>query len=190
MPKYCTLRYSVAGRRSPRKLASTELFEYAVKCLGVRAYSTGDLRAKLRPRAAEQPDVEAAIARLKDIGYLDDQRFAENFAQARVDNDGFGRIRLLGDLRARRVPGNIAERAVEQALDGRSEAQLIDAWIERHARSLAAGERIEDDRKLASAYRRLRRAGFTSGAILTALKARASRPELIEEPIDEEEPEP
>jgi hypothetical protein len=53
--------------------------------------------------------------------------------------------------------------------------------------SVANGGKIEDERKLAAAYRRLRRAGFTSGPILTALKGLAARPELLEEPIGEEE---
>lgn len=174
--------------KAPRKLAAEELFEYAVKCLGIRGYSTGDLKAKLLLRAAHQPDVAAAIERLKDIGYLNDQRFAENFAQARVENDGFGRMRLLSDLRARRVSGQTAEDAVNRALDGRGEAELIEAWIVRRMPLLAAGA-VEDERKLASAYRRLRRAGFGSGAILTALKARAARPDSLEEPVDEEPPE-
>ncbi len=141
-------------------------------------------------RAANPPDVDATVDRLKDIGYLNDQRFAENFASARVENEGFGRMRVLSDLRARRVPGTLAEQAVEQALAGKSEAELIDSYIARRMPSIAAGGRIEDERKLATAYRRLRRAGFTSGPILTALKGLAARPELLEEPIEEEEPEP
>jgi regulatory protein len=179
----------VALQKRARKLAAEELFEYAVKCLGVRAYSTHDLKSKLQMRAANPPDVDAAIDRLKAIGYLNDQRFAENYAAARVENEGFGRMRVLSDLRARRVSGNTAEHAVEQALAGKSEAELIDAYIERRMPSIAAGEPIENERKLANAYRRLRRAGFTSGPILTALKGRAARPELLEEPIEEEEPE-
>jgi regulatory protein len=173
-----------------RKLASQQLFEYAVKCLGVRAYSTGDLQSKLRLRAANPADVDATINRLKDIGYLNDQRFAESFASARVANDGFGRMRVLSDLRSRRVPGNLAEQAVEQALEGKSESDLIDSYIVRRMPSIAAGGKIEDERKLASAYRRLRRAGFSSGLILAALKRLAAKPELLEEPIEEEEPEP
>ncbi len=138
-------------------------------------------------RAADPADVDGAIARLKDIGYLDDERFAENFASSRVENEGFGRMRVLSDLRARRVSGKLAEKAVEQALGGRSEAELIDVYIARRMPSIADGGRIEDERKLANAYRRLRRAGFSSGPILTALKGMAARPELLEEPPPEEE---
>ena len=180
----------VAGRTRARKLASEELFEYAVKCLGVRGYSTGDLKSKLRVRAANPADADAAIERLKDIGYLNDQRFAEHYATSRVENEGFGRARVLSDLRARRVPESMAEQAVNQALEGRSEAQLIDTYIERRMPSVATGGKIEDERKLAAAYRRLRRAGFTSGPILTALKGLAARPDLLDEPMgQEEEPE-
>lgn len=139
-------------------------------------------------RAAHPPDVDATIARLEDIGYLNDRRFAENFAASRVENEGFGRMRVLNDLRARRVTAALAEEAVEQALEGRSEAELIHSYIERRMPSIAAGGRIEEERKLANAYRRLRRAGFASGPILTALKGLAARPELLEEPIEEEEP--
>jgi regulatory protein len=179
--------FQVAGRSRARKLAAEELFEYAVKCLGVRGYSTGDLKSKLRVRAANPLDIDAAIDRLTAIGYLNDQRFAESYASMRVGNEGFGRMRVLSDLHARRVPGSMAEQAVDRALEGKTEAELIAAYIARRMHSVAAGGKIEDERKLAAAYRRLRRAGFTSGAVLTALKGLAAQPDLLEEPIGEEE---
>lgn len=172
----------MATSKRPRKLAEEELYEYAVKCLGARAYSAGDLKAKLRMRAARPADVDAIAARLADHGYLDDRRFAESYATARVENEGFGRIRVLQDLRSHRVSGPMADEAVERALGDKSEAELIDTFIERRMASAFAAGPIEDDRKLAAAYRKLRRAGFGSGAILTALKRRAAHPELIEEP--------
>jgi len=173
--------------RRPRKLAAQELFEYAVKCLAARIYSTGDLTAKLRLRAANPPDVSAAIERLKEVGYLNDRHFAETFAAARVANDGFGKIRVLTDLRRHRIPGELAEEAAIQALDGKSEAELIEAWIERRM----GNQKLDDERKLAGAFRRLRRAGFTTAPILHALKKKAARPEMLSELPDdlpEEEP--
>jgi regulatory protein len=181
--------------RQPRealKLADRELFEYAVKCLGMRAFSTEDLRARLRMKAAQPSDVDGVVERLKEIGYLDDRRFAETFASARVQNDGFGRQRLLNDLRARRISGNLAAEAVDHALDGKSEAELIDAYIERRMpslASLASAGRINDDRKFAAAFRRLRRAGFATGPVLAALRRIAAHPERLEEPPPEEEDE-
>jgi len=136
-------------------------------------------------RAANPADADAAINRLKDIGYLDDRRFAEGYAASRVENEGFGRMRVLNDLRARRVSGEMAEQAVEHAIGDKSEAELIDAFIERRMHSVLAGGKIDDEKKLAAAYRKLRRAGFASGPILSALKRIAARPEELEEPLEE-----
>jgi regulatory protein len=171
------------------KLAAEELFEYSVRYLALRACSTEELRNRLRPRAANASDVDATIARLQEIGYLDDQRFAESFASNRIESDGFGRMRVLRDLRARRISQSVAENVVERAFEGRSEDESIDSYIERRLPSLAAGEKIEDERKLAAAYRRLRRAGFSSGGILRALKRVAARPESVEEPPPDDGPE-
>ena len=176
-----------ARKRGPQKLATEELFEYAVRCLGRRAFASEELSTKLRMRAANAADVAPTIARLKDVGYLDDKRFAESFALNRAENDGFGRMRVLSDLRARRVPAKLAETAVAQVFEERSESDQIEAFIDRRMPSLRAKGKVEDDRELARAWRRLRHAGFSSGGALAALKRLAARPELIEEPLEEEE---
>ena len=175
-----------------QKLSAEELFDYAVKLLAARACSSAELAAKLRLKAERAGDVDTAIARLKDLKYLDDARFAESFANARVENSGFGRMRVLSDLRARRVSSKLADRAVDTAFEGRDEEELVDAYIARRMPRLAADraadgeDRSAADRRMASAYRRLRRAGFRSGAILAALK-RLGAPADMEEPAEDEE---
>ena len=188
-PRGRNIRYTsvhVPGPRKPRKFGAEELFEYAVKCLAVKSYSTGELKSRLWQKAECTGDIGPVIERLKDIGYLDDKRFAESFASARVENGGVGRQRVLSDLRARRVSAGLAESAADRALQGHNEADLIDAYIERRLPSIAAQGHIADERELARAWRRLRRAGFSSGAILARLKQRARRPELLED-IPEEQ---
>jgi tripartite-type tricarboxylate transporter receptor subunit TctC len=60
--------------------------------------------------------VDAVLAKLKDAKYLDDQRFAENYAAARLENEGFGKMRVLRDLRQHRVAPKLAEQ-VQAAFD-------------------------------------------------------------------------
>ena len=145
------------------------------------------MTSKLRLRAAQAADVETTVARLREVGYLNDERFAEHFAVRRVENEGFGKARLLNDLRARRVPPKLAEEAVGQALEGRSEREMVDAYIERRMPALAAAGKIEDQRKLVSAWQRLRRAGFSSGVSMAALRGLAARPEELEEPDEDQQ---
>jgi regulatory protein len=175
--------------RKPRiKLEADALFDYAVRSLAARACSSDELRFKLRQRAAKMSDIDPVIARLKDLGYLDDKRFAEMYTALRVENDGFGRIRVLQDLRGRRVTPLLAEQAVSSAFEGRDEQEMVAQYVERRMPSIVAGGHIGDERKLAAAYRKLRRAGYSSGAILTVLKRFAAHPELLDEPPPDDEP--
>ncbi len=177
--------------RRPRRLNADALWEYALKSLGARAHSIGELREKLRRRAARAGDIEGVLAKLKDVGYLDDKRYAESFASARLSNERLGRMRVTRELRARRVAPALAERIVEKVYQGVDEQKLIEEWIRRKYR-MAPREGLFQERKdLAAAYRRLARAGFRTGAIITALKRFAKDPELLdgfeppEEPLEE-----
>src|SRR5690242_18586294 len=122
------------GQKQPRLLDSAGLWDYALKSLGGRAQSTGELRTKLRRRAERAGDVDDVLARLKDDGYLNDQRFAEGFAAARLSNDKFGRTRVMQDLRQRRVAPSLAERTVTEIYSEVNEEALIEDWIRRKYR--------------------------------------------------------
>jgi len=174
--------------RPQARLDGDALFEYAVRALASRSYSSEELRTRLRRRAQKISDVDPVIARLIDLGYLNDERFAEMFTTLRVESGGFGRARVLSDLRGRRVPAPLVEKAVARAFAGKSEPEMITAWIERRMPSVAAGEHLGNERQLAAAWRKLRRAGFSSGAILTELRRFAAHPELLEDPPPEDEP--
>ena len=100
------------SERKPRLLNGQKLWEYALRVLAGRASSTGEIREKLRRRAERASDVDDALARLKDYGYLNDRRFAEGFAAARLSNEKLGRARVLRDLRQRRVAPALAESTV------------------------------------------------------------------------------
>ena len=57
----------------------------------------------------------------------------------------------------------------------------IEEFIRRKYRGTSPGELFQDDKQLASAYRRLMRAGFNSGNAIRALKRFAAHPELLDQ---------
>lgn len=163
-----------------RRLDAEGLWNYALQSLARRAHSIGELREKLRVRAEHSDDVGAVLARLKEYGYLDDRRFAESFASARLENAGLGKARVLRDLRQRRIAPELAARTVQQAYQDVSEPELIEKHLRRHFRARDPRDLLQDERAIASAYRRLLRAGFTPGNILQTLKKFARNPELLD----------
>ena len=166
--------------RKPRRLDADSLWSYALKSLASRAHSTGELREKLRRRAERISDIDEVIARLKNDGYLDDRRYAEGFAAARLSNDRLGRGRVIQDLRQRRVAPALAEKTVRDVYEDVDEQALIDEFIRRKYRLAPREGLFQDEKDLASAYRRLLRAGFRTGEIVRALKRFAKDPELLD----------
>ena len=164
--------------------------EYAARLLGGRAYSTGEMRTKLRQRAARAADVDTVLANLRRLGYLNDRNFADSFANARLENEGLGKTRVLRDLRQRRVAAAVAEQAVARAYQDTDETALIEAFLARRFRGKNLGELLKEEKHLASAWRRLRYAGFSPGNSLRVLKRYASDAARLEALENEpEEPE-
>jgi regulatory protein len=144
--------------RTPKRVDAEKLMQYAVKSLAARAQSVAELRAKLMLRAEQPGDVETVLTRLREYGYLNEQRFAENFVMARRDNDGLGRTRVLMDLRKRRVAPQVAASTVQAAYQDTDEASLIEQFLRRKYRRAERDTLFQSDSELASAYGRLRRA--------------------------------
>src|SRR5260370_40879602 len=104
------------ARTKPR-LSGEALWDFAVKTLAARAYSTGELRRKLIQKAERAADVDEAISRLRDYGYLNDRRFAESYAGFRLEDEGLGTARVLRDLRHRSVCAGLADDAVSHVYE-------------------------------------------------------------------------
>ncbi len=166
--------------RKPKLLDRDHLYEYALRTLGGRAYSLGELREKLRRRAAAAEDIEGVLGRLKEHGYLNDKRYADNFAAARLENEGFGRGRVLRDLRQHRVAPALAEEAVQRVFQDTDETALIESFLARKYRGKDLGKFLGEEKNLAGAYRRLRYAGFGGGTSIRVLKRYASRADELE----------
>ena len=154
--------------------------------------SVGEIRTALLARALEASDVEPVLARLKDYGYLNDARFAESFASARLENEGLGKSRVLRDLRQRRVAPDLAQRTVSKMYSDQDEPALIEQYLRRKYRLADREGLFQSDKELARAYGRLLRAGFSPGNSVRVLKRFAATPDLLDElentPAEGEEP--
>ncbi len=162
------------------KLGEAELKDYALRLLAGRALTVAQLKERLRRRAAEPASVEGIVAQLKEYGALDDRRFAETFSSSRAASGQFGRRRVLAELAKRKVAAKVAEKAVREAFQGLDEEQLVRAWLERKYRNQDLAALLAEPAKLAGVYRRLRHAGFSSGAAIRVLRRFSEQAEQLE----------
>jgi regulatory protein len=155
----------------PRKLyTEDELYEYAVGALGRRMRTVAELKRLLRPRVEADTEigqtlVELVIRRLKDQGYLNDARYASTYSSYRRDNEKFGQRRIVTDLKAKGVHGEIIEKAVSAAFDEVNEEKQAREYLRRKRLVKPANQK-----EAARIFRNLMRAGFGAKTIFAILK--------------------
>src|SRR5258708_29778831 len=104
------------SRARPRKLATEdELYDVALRALMRRAHSVHEMKQKLARRTENELLVRVVMARLKENGQLDDERYAQQFTRNRTQSRKQGKFRIARDLRARGVADNQIDAAIEDA---------------------------------------------------------------------------
>jgi regulatory protein len=157
----------------PRKLfTEAELYDYALGALARRMRSVAELKRLLRNRVEADTEigktlVELIVVRLKDQGYLNDAKYAAAFSSYRRDNEKFGRMRVVTDLKAKGVHPEVIEKAVASVYDDVKEENLARDYLRRKR---LQKPKEKDRKQAARIFRNLTRAGFGSKTIFTILK--------------------
>lgn len=173
-------------RSSPRKLPDEpQLYVAALRALMRRAYSVHEMREYLERRAEDKGLVPPVLAHLRERKYLDDARYALDYARTHAQGRRQGRFRIARELRARGVPDRHIDAAVEAVFAETDEGALVRA---RLARKLRQVKGPLEEKKRASIYRSLLRAGFSADIIRAELRAftEAGAAEVPEAPPGEE----
>ena len=130
-----------------------EAFERGLAALRRRERGTAELADWLAQRGFAPEDVATAIARLTEVGELDDLRFAQRFAEDKRELRGWGPERIRETLAGR----GIAQELIATALGADGHAEQL-----ARAASLLArrGQPLASDAERARALAYLTRRGY------------------------------
>lgn len=137
----------------------TDALQYAFRALAQRALSEHELRARLHKRDVPDDEAERVVARLRELGYLDDAALAKAASEKRF----LGTARIRFELKRRGVEREAVDEALA-ARDPQREREEARALVERHKDRFARGR---DPRARAFAF--LARRGYSSDVIWSAL---------------------
>jgi len=155
--------------RKQRQLErEAELYDVAVRALMRRAHSVHEMKKKLERRSENKLLVQLVMARLKENGMIDDARYAKQFARQRTESRKQGKFRIARDLRGRGIPDRHIEAALDETAKTTDEGAMVRQRIERKLRAYR-GE--INEKKLASIYGSLLRAGFSADIIRRELRS-------------------
>ena len=150
------------------------LLEFAVRSLSSKMKSIRDLRRKMADRAEPgepgEAAIEAVILKLKDLGYLSDERFAADYTRMRQENEKFGRRRVQQGLMQKGIAQELTNTTLSKAYDEVDEVALARAYVARKRMKQPTGDREQKQKETAKAMRRLVAAGFTTKTIWKVLR--------------------
>jgi len=136
--------------------ALEEALGHAYAYLGARERTEFEVERCLRRRGIAEPTIEACLAELREQRYLDDERFAVQFARERRELDSWGSDRIRDRLVTLGIARELADRV---AGEGGGEAEM-EAAVDLLRRRV--GRVPEDDRARARALGLLLRRGYPS----------------------------
>ena len=141
--------------------------------LDARDYTERGMRDKLRDFGEDA--AAEAVARLVELGFIDDERYAARRAEILLTEQRLSRRQAREKLIFKGVPRDLAEAAVDAVQA--DPAEQLDAWIEgKYASRLASGE-ADARRKVVEA---LLRKGFVYADVREALARHDLRPDESE----------
>ncbi len=136
----------------------TKTFDRAVNLLTYKPRSITELRERLLEKPwTNQEIVDEVIEKLKKYGYLDDIKFATDFAASKVRQKPIGKKRLRMDLIKKKLDKETIEKALETTFEETPEGEIIDRAIAKRLRIKGKPVEQNDKKKF---YDHLLRLGF------------------------------
>jgi regulatory protein len=155
---------SAPGERRERRASETDpevVLAAAVRFLETRPRSVREVRRRLDQAGYPATLIEAAVDRLGDLGYLDDEAFARAGGESRDRARPRGERALRSELAQKGVAREIVDRVLAERAQNHDEGAdetAAERLLASHARSLA---RVTDPRvRRQRAYALLARSGF------------------------------
>jgi regulatory protein len=167
-------RKAKPARTVDAEQARTRTLQRAVKLLAAKPRSIQELRERLLEKQwTDEAAADYALAKLKEYGYLDDERFAFGFASYRVRQKPVGRQRLARDLQTKKVSKETADATLELIYQETPEEELITRAIEKRIRLRGRPTTRQETKSL---YDHLLRLGFSYDLIIRKVREAADAP--------------
>jgi regulatory protein len=178
-----------ARPKKKEPLGETALLDYAVGALARKMRTVRDLKRLMRMRVEEgeagEQMMDRVVARLKDLNYLSDTRFAADYTRLRKENEKFGRRRVQQDLVQKGIHKELVASTLASAYDDVDEVALAREYIARKRMKRPEGE--DAKKQAARVMGRLMRAGFSASAIFKVLREWNIKVDDTEEPMVEDQ---
>lgn len=138
-------------------------FNAGLRLLDYADHSKKDLMRRLAQKGHSKDCVQAAADRLEELGYIDDERCAENLVRTLSERKGMSERRIVSELMSKGFSREIADNAVS-GLDIDPILRIIELLNTKYSRSLS------DEKGIRRTVAALQRLGYGWSDIKSALR--------------------
>jgi len=150
----------------------SEYFEaknYAMRLLTKRSYFENELRRKLLLKKKTEQIIKALISEIIDLGFINDEKFAEEFVEYKIHIRKFGLNRISNELKRKGVDRSIITKILSSYSDEEILNENIHLIAQKKFESLAKKE--DDKRKIfQKIFNHLTLKGYSTESIMEELK--------------------
>ncbi len=116
--------------KTKSKTSKLSCQDYALFLLSLRAQSTATLKEKLQRKAYQAAEISAAIKRLTELSYLNDDQFAQIFFDNLKKYKGFGYFGIKKKLMLKKIGNPVIERLLK-SLSLKEETEIAQRQLAR-----------------------------------------------------------
>ncbi len=139
-------------------------WNYVLWLLSRKAYTTHQLKERLLKKQASSHTIEQVMAKLEEMKFIDDARYAEQYISSRQRTKG--KSKLKQEL----FQKGLTELTINQTLEDLSDEQQIASATLLLEKQLSKFQKVEPNKRYAKAYTFLARRGFSGDIIRSVLE--------------------
>jgi len=143
----------------------TPAWDKAIELLAIAEHSERDLTLKLKKRGYDEEEIRETVARLFEVGYLDNDRYAKAYIRRSIKGKSSRRIRQ--ELSRKGIRPEDPDRLILEVYreEDCTERETLERLVERKLR----GNPHPDEKELRRLFAFLQRRGFSYHDIASAI---------------------
>ena len=143
-------------------------YQYALKLLAARDYTTAKLREKLLARDCPETVAENVLTRLTTEGWINDRRFAERFAESALATQRFFGPRLKLEMRRRGISADLMDEVLARIRGEHDEVEGVLMLLAKRYPGFSFSAAADREKRRVIAF--MQRRGFGYSTIMQAMR--------------------
>ena len=142
-------------------------FKLALRVLSRKSRTCREVAVALERKGLSGAAISKSIAMLEELGYLNDQHYAYNYAVLKASEKLWGSGRISAELRKKGLSEEIVDSALDRLWNEMSEEEILERALKKKIASMKHVSGEKDRRRL---YGYLSRRGFPVHLIVEKMK--------------------